>query len=124
MATVNLTDFTRQIDKFLENCEKDVEGNLEKGLDESQTYLINQLKAASPKRTGDYESHWHEGTSGKGFRRIVNDKTVAWENGHDQHLAGILEYSTNHSKPHIETTKQASRKKILQILKESITKDA
>ena len=123
-STVSLTDFTKQVDKFLEDCTKDVSENLEEGLDEAQGYLIDQMRSASPKETGDYAAHWHEGKSGKGYRRVVNDKKVEWKNGHDTHLAGILEYSTNHNHPHIEATKRASRRKILQILKDSVTKDA
>ena len=123
MATVDLTNFTKQIDKILEDCAKDVTDSLEKGLDEAQGYLIEQMKSASPKDTGDYAAHWHAGTSGKGYRRVVNDKMVQW-NGKPTHLAGILEYSTNHSSKHIEATKRSSRKKILQLLEDSITKDA
>ena len=128
--STNLGDFTKQVDKFLEDCTKDVSENLEKGLDEAQEYLIDQLKAASPKKTGDYANHWKKGISGKGYRKVINDKRVKMSKktyryvAHDQHLAGILEYSTNHNHPHIEATKRASRRKILQILKDSVTKDA
>ena len=123
MASTNLTDFTKAIDKFLDQCEKEVGENLESGLDEAQNYLLNQLQDASPRKTGDYAAHWKPSGKGKGYRVIKNDKLVEWKNGHDKHLAGILEYSTRHSKPHIESTKRKARPKILKILKESITKD-
>ena len=57
MAATNLGDFTKAIDKFLDQCEKDVGENLESGLDEAQEYLIDKLKEASPKQTGDYAKH-------------------------------------------------------------------
>jgi len=122
MATANLGNFTKQIEKILEEYQQDVTANLEKGLDEAQNLLISELKTASP-GTGDYKSHWKAGDSGKGYRRVINDKTVPW-NGKQQSLAGILEYSTKHSKPHIETTKRKARPKIMQILKDSIKNGA
>lgn len=125
MGSVGLTNFTKSIEKILDQYQKDVSEALEPGLDEAQEYLIDQLKAASPTVEGDYKNHWKAGESGKGYRRVINDKTVKW-NGKQQHLAGILEYSTHHGKhsPHIEKTKRASRKKIMKILKESIKNGA
>lgn len=122
MATVNPGDFTKQIEKILDEYQKDVTENLEKGLDEAQDLLISELKNASP-GTGDYASHWKAGDSGKGYRRVINDKTVPW-NGKQQSLAGILEYSTNHSSPHIESTRRKARPKIIKILKDSIKNGA
>ena len=122
MATASLGNFTKQIEKILDEYQKDVTEDLEKGLDEAQDYLIGQLKAASP-GSGDYKDHWKEGKSGKGYRRVINDKTVPW-NGKQQSLAGILEYSTNHGSPHIEATRRKARPKIMKILKESIKNGA
>lgn len=122
MATANLGNFTKQIEKILEEYQQDVTANLEKGLDEAQNLLISELKTASP-GTGDYKSHWKAGDSGKGYRRVINDKTVPW-NGKQQSLAGILEYSTKHSSPHIESTRRKARPKIMKILKESIKNGA
>lgn len=124
MATTSLSDFSKAIERVLDQYEKDVSEALEPGLDKSQNLLISQLKEASPKNTGDYASHWKKGSSGKGYRTVINDKTVRWKNGHDQHLAGILEYSTNHSSPHIESTRRKVRPKIMKILKESIKNGA
>lgn len=122
MATANLGDFTKQIEKILDDYQKDVSDNLEHGLDEAQDLLISELKTASP-GTGDYKNHWKAGESGKGYRRVINDKTVPW-NGKQQSLAGILEYSTKHSKPHIESTRRKARPKIMKILKDSIKNGA
>ena len=124
MATTNLGDFTKSLEKILDEYKKDVTKSLEGGLDEAQDYLTEQLKAASPKRTGDYAAHWKPGSKGEGYRTVKNDKIVEWKNGHDKHLAGILEYSTNHSKPHIESTRRKARPKIIKILKESIKNGA
>lgn len=123
-------DFTKAIDKFLEKCEKEVGENLESGLDEAQDYLIEKLKENSPKDTGDYADHWKKWAYGKGFRLVANDKRVKMSKktyrnvAHDQHLAGILEYSTYHSNPHIEETKRKARPKIMKILKDSIKNGA
>lgn len=126
MATTNPGNFTKVIEKFLDQVQQEVGENLEKGLDQAQDLLIDQLKDASPKgESGDhYADHWKPAEKGKGYRKIKNDKTVEWKNGHDKHLAGILEYSTKHSKPHIESTRRKSRRKILKILKDSITNGA
>ena len=122
MATVTTENFTRTIEKILDQYKADVSAAVEPGLDEAQQFLIDQLQAASPGK-GDYRSHWQKGQSGKGYRRVINDKMVLWK-GKKTHLAGILEYSTKHAKPHIEKTKRASRKQILQLLKDSIIKGA
>lgn len=119
MATSSLGNFTKQIEKILDEYKEDVSDNLEKGLDQAQKFLITELQEASP-GSGDYKSHWKAGVSGKGYRRVINDKKVLWK-GKEQNLAGILEYSTKHSKPHIESTKRKARPKILKILKGSIT---
>lgn len=123
MATANLGDFTKSIEKILETYQKDVTESLESGLDDAQDYLTEELNSESPKETGDYADHWKPGTSGKGYRRVINDKKVAW-NGKQTHLAGILEYSTKHSKPHIENTRRKARPKIMKILKDSIKNGA
>ncbi|MBR6090858.1 MAG: hypothetical protein IKP86_13055, partial [Anaerolineaceae bacterium] len=78
MATTNLGDFSKAIEKILDEYLQDVTESLEGGLDEAQDYLIEQLQAASPENTGDYRSHWKTGESGKGYRRVINDKTVPW----------------------------------------------
>ena len=124
MATVSLSNFTKTVEKILDQYKEDVSAAVEPGLDEAEKYLIQELKSASPKDTGDYASHWQESSRSQGYRAIKNDKKVEWKNGHDQHLAGILEYSTNHAKPHIESTRRKARPKILKMLKESITKGA
>lgn len=122
MATTNLGDFTKQIEKILDEYQKDVTESLESGLDQAQNLLIEELKSASP-GSGDYKGHWKAGTSGKGYRRVINDKTVSWH-GKQQSLAGILEYSTKHSKTHIEATRRKARPKIMKILKDSIKNGA
>ena len=122
MATTSLSNFAKTIERMLEEYQADVTEALEDGLDKAQNYLINELKQASP-GNGDYISHWKKGESGKGYRRVINDKTVPWK-GKQQSLAGILEYSTNHSSPHIESTRRKVRPKIMKILKESIKNGA
>lgn len=123
MARCNVSDFTGAVEKLLDQYSQDLSSAVESGLDEAEKYLINQMIEASPKETGDYKSHWKAGTSGKGYRRVVNDKTVPWK-GRQQSLAGILEYSTQHGKPHIEATRRKARPKILKILKDNITAGA
>lgn len=122
MATTDLGNFAKSIEKILDDYTKDMSEAVESGLDQSQDYLIQELQAASPSKTGDYKSHWKPGTSGKGYRRVVNDKKVPW-NGKMQALAGILEYSTKHAKPHIEATRRKARPKIMKILKDSFKKE-
>lgn len=119
MATTNVGNFAKSVEKILADYEKDVTESLEAGLDESQDLLVDALKEASPAKTGDYAAHWKPGKSVKGIRIIENDKTVLW-NGKQQPLAGILEYSTKHARPHIEKTRRETRPKIMKILKKAI----
>lgn len=117
----DLGNFITSIENILDKYADDKTEALEKGLDEAQNYMIQTLKDGSPSNTGDYRNHWKPGESGKGYRRVINDKTVAWK-GKQQSLAKILEYSTKHSKPHVEEIKRKDRPKIMRILKESIQK--
>ncbi len=118
MAT-DLGNFAKSIEKILDDYTEDMSKAVESGLDQAQDYLVEELRSASPSQTGDYKSHWKAGSAGKGYRRVKNDKLVPW-NGKMQPLAGILEYSTRHAKPHIESTRRKARPKIMKILKDSI----
>lgn len=133
MASTGLGNFTKQIEKILDEYQKDVSESLERGLDEAQIYLIGVLKRASPvgESNDHYAGHWKKGDDNhQGFRTVKNDKKVPMSRNtylnvaHDSHLAGILEYSTNHSVPHIEATRRKARPKIMKILKESIKNGA
>ena len=79
MATVSLSNFTKTVEKILDQYKEDVSAAVEPGLDEAEKYLIQELKSASPKDTGDYASHWQESSRGKGYRAIKNDKKVEWK---------------------------------------------
>jgi len=119
VATTNLGNFVQAVNQIIDGIAEDVSERIEDGLDRSQDYLKRELKKASPVDTGEYAASWKTGASGRGYRRIINDRKVKWR-GRYTHLAGILEYSTNHSRPHIETTRRNARRQIIEILKESI----
>ena len=134
MVTVSLGNFTKAVDKLLEEYQSDVTEAIENGLDESQQLLIDSLKApdASPvgKSSDHYRDHWKAGENKKkGYRTVKNDKLVPMRKqtlkiAHDSHLAGILEYSTHHNHPHIKKTQKRVRRKIFNILKNHIKNGA
>lgn len=115
----DLGNFAPAVEKILSDFETDMREQVESGLDEAQDYLIEQMKAASPKSSGDYAGNWKAGAKGEGFRTVKNDTTVMW-NGKSTPLAGILEYSTKHAVPHIQDTRRRSRGQIIKILKKAI----
>lgn len=80
----------------------------EEGLTAAEKVLINNLKVASPKKTGQFAKKW----KGKGkkykLRRYVGNTTMVKSGGKEIPLANILEYSTEHGKPFIKHTYDSS----------------
>ena len=105
---INIDDLEIAIEDILDDYSDDIYFLTEEGLNEAEKVLIENLKAASPKDSGDFAKSW----KGKGkkykFRRYVgNTKMVEGKKGKIP-LSNILEYSTVHGKPFIKKTYEQS----------------
>lgn len=84
----------------------------EEGLAAAEKVLIDELKAATSKRTGKFRKGWKgTGKKYKLARYVGNTTTVPGKAG-DIALANIFEYSTTRGKPFIKTTYENSIEKM------------
>lgn len=97
----------------------------EEGLDAAEKVLIKNLKAASPKKTGEFAKSWKsKGKKYKLVRIVGNTKTVPAKKGKEIPLANILEYSPVRGKPFIKDTYYASIEEMAAAVVAEIKKEA
>ena len=81
----------------------------EEGLDKAEKFLIDNLKTASPKRTGKFAKNWKgKGRKYKLRRYVGNSTTVMSDKSGEIALANIFEYSTTRGRPFIKETFESS----------------
>lgn len=81
----------------------------EEGLDKAEKFLIDNLKTASPKRTGRFAKNWKgKGRKYKLRRYVGNSTTVMSDKSGEIALANIFEYSTTRGRPFIKETFESS----------------
>lgn len=94
----------------------------EEGLDAAEKVLINNLKAASPRKTGEFARKWKSsGREYKLSRYIHNTKMVEGKGGKIP-LSNILEYSPTKGRPFIKATFERTINQMAQIIVEEIKK--
>ena len=105
---INIDDLEIAIEDILDDYSDDIYFLTEEGLNEAEKVLIDNLKAASPKDTGDFAKAWKgKGKKYKLRRYVGNTKMVQGKKGPIP-LSNILEYSTVHGKPFIKKTYEQS----------------
>ena len=105
---INIDDLEIAIEDILDDYSDDIYFLTEEGLNEAEKVLIDNLKAASPKDTGDFAKAWKgKGKKYKLRRYVGNTKMVQGKKGPIP-LSNILEYSTTHGKPFIKKTYEQS----------------
>lgn len=105
---INIDDLEIAIEDILDDYSDDIYFLTEEGLNEAEKVLIDNLKAASPKDTGDFAKAWKgKGKKYKLRRYVGNTKMVQGKKGPIP-LSNILEYSTIHGKPFIRRTYEQS----------------
>ena len=81
----------------------------EEGLDKAEKVLIDNLKTASPKRTGKFVKNWKSKGRKYKLRRYVGNTTIVKsDKSGDIALANIFEYSTTRGRPFIKETFESS----------------
>lgn len=95
----------------------------EEGLDAAEKILLNNLKIASPKKSGDFAKSWKsKGKKYKMRRYVGNTKMVQGSKG-EIPLSNILEYSTVRGKPFIKQTYESSIKEMAAAVVTEIKKE-
>lgn len=97
----------------------------EEGLDAAEKVLVDELKAATPKKTGRFRKGW-KGTKRKYklARYVGNTTTVTGKKGEEIAQANIFEYSTTHGKPFIKNTYENCIDKMAAAVVAEIKKEA
>jgi hypothetical protein len=88
---IGANDLQATIEKMLREEGDLVYTATEDGLDAATDVLINNLKAKSPRDTGDFQKGWKQKKKYKLQRYVGNTKTVKFE-GRDVPLSNIIEY--------------------------------
>lgn len=105
---INIDDLEIAIEDILDDYSDDIYFLTEEGLNEAEKVLIDNLKAASPKDSGEFAKAWKgKGKKYKLRRYVGNTKMVQGKKGPIP-LSNILEYSTTHGKPFIRRTYEQS----------------
>lgn len=105
---INIDDLEIAIEDLLDDYSDDIYFLTEEGLNEAENVLIENLKNASPKDTGEFAKSWKgKGKKYKLRRYVGNTKMVEGKKGPIP-LSNILEYSTTHGKPFIKKTYEQS----------------
>lgn len=94
-AGAGVEKFAEAVSKALEEYGDLVYTATEEGLDAAEKVLIGELKAKSPKLSGEYAKSWKsKGKKYKLRRYVGNAKTVRGGRGGEIPLSNILEYGS------------------------------
>jgi hypothetical protein len=108
LMKINIDDLAVSIEELLDDYSDEIYFATNEGLDEAEKVLIKNLKAASPKNTGEFAKSWKgKGKKYKLRRYVGNTKMVDGKKGPIP-LSNILEYSTVRGKPFIKSTYEKS----------------
>lgn len=108
MKKINIDDLEIAIEDILDDYSDDIYFLTEEGLNEAEKVLIENLKEASPKDSGEFAKSWKgKGKKYKLRRYVGNTKMVEGKKGPIP-LSNILEYSTVRGKPFIKDTYEKS----------------
>lgn len=108
LMNINIDDLAVSIEELLDDYSDEIYFATNEGLDEAEKVLIKNLKAASPKNTGEFAKSWKgKGKKYKLRRYVGNTKMVDGKKGSIP-LSNILEYSTVRGKPFIKDTYEKS----------------
>lgn len=73
MKKVNAEDFASALVKALKDYTSEIEEDLEELKEDNATQAVKELKASSPKKTGDYAKGWTKTKEGAGW--YVHNRT-------------------------------------------------
>ncbi len=120
---INPSEFQAAIEGALREYGDVVYKATEEGLDAAENVLIKKLKAATPRKTGEFSKSW-KGTKRKYnlMRFVGNTKKVSGAKG-DISLADIFEYSTTKGRPFIKSTYEKSTNEMVAAMVATLKKE-
>ena len=106
MANIRIDDFAAEITRAVREYTEDVSAAIEQEADQTSQRLVKEIRAKSPRRTGEYAKGWARKKQGRDgeIRYVVYNRKKPW-------LAHLLEFG--HAKrgggrvaerPHIRPT--------------------
>ena len=113
-------DLAEELKDILEQYGQELFEVKEQALDKASDYLLNKLKAKSPRRTGNFSKSWIRTDKYKGVRYIGNTAVGSKnEYGYEIPLANLIEFSSK-GKPFIRQTFEENKEQIINIIKGEI----
>lgn len=108
------SDFDFLTDK-LKEIQKEITADVNKGLDEAADYLVGELEANTPTKTGLTKESW---ITEKKYNNVkyINNTSL---NKKKIPVVNLLEYGSK-GKPFVRKTLKASQDKIIQIIESSV----
>lgn len=125
---IGVNDLESAISEILEEYGDIIYQATEEGLDAATKVLIENLKSATPKRTGKFRKGWKRKKKYKLRRFVGNTTTVEMKRKgggiEEISLANIFEYSTTRGNPFIKRTFENSINEMAQAVVNEIKKEA
>lgn len=113
-------NLAEELKDIFEEYSQEVYEAKEQALDKASDYLVEKLKAKSPRRTGNFSRSWIRTDKYKGVRYIGNTAVGSKnEYGHEIPLANLIEFSSK-GKPFIRKTFEENKEQIIEIIKGEI----
>ena len=113
-------NLAEELKDILNEYSQEVFESKEQALDKASDYLIEQLKNASPVKTGEFSNSWIRTTKYKGVRYIGNTAGGSTNKyGHQIPLSNLIEFSSK-GKPFIRRTFEQNKDEIIKIIKGEI----
>ena len=122
----DINDFSKEISKILETYKSDVMDSLEKAVDDTAKEVVKELKANSPKQTGEYAKGWRAQKS----RSTICDRKAVVHNPKHYQRTHLLEkgHAMPNGKgrakayPHIAPAADNASEKLYKHFKENLPK--
>lgn len=127
MASVKIKaeDLERALAERLQEYGEQVFRITDEAVQAGTDVLKEELKAASPRRTGKFARGWVDsGSKYKNKRYIGNNTMVRGKNGSKVSLINILEYSTTRGNPFVQATFDKSVGKIADAIIQKFKEEA
>lgn len=113
-------NLAEELKDIFEEYSQEVYEAKEQALDKASDYLVEKLKAKSPRRTGNFSRSWIRTDKYKGVRYIGNTAVGSKnEYGYEIPLANLIEFSSK-GKPFIRQTFEENKEQIINIIKGEI----
>lgn len=120
----DLSTFGIALGNVLKEIGEELSEAVEEGLDDAEQLLIEELRAKSPKASGNYAQNWQSKYPKGRYRRVryVHNPTMVEWDGKEVPLVNILEHSAKHRKPHARKIFNSAKERMTQAILDAVEK--